>query len=192
MGEILEMKRPVLRQAENKDGENRIATQGRMAAGRKFNKSRKRIEDAMETIERDVENGFFRDRGRVTVAEVLNRAEKSEAYLRRANQPGIAELRRRVQDFVDRANNLIGQGACSVPHSGTERAREAEAELEQVRQAYAEAEQEYADLKQRYAAALEKLETTERTIEELRAGYGARPERPSTAKVIGFKPTGGS
>lgn len=186
------MKRP-LRQAENKDDETRIAAEGRMAAGRKFNKSRKRIEDAMKTIERDVENGLYRDRGeRVTVAEVLSRAEKSEAYLRRANQPGIAELRRRVQGFVDRANNLIGQGIRSIRHSGTERAREAEAELKQVRQAYAEAEQEYADLKQRYAAALEKLETAERTIEELRAEYGAPPERPSTAKVVGFKPTGGS
>lgn len=186
------MKRPVLRQAENKRDENRIATQGRMAAGRKFDKSRECIEDAMETIEREVENGLYRDRGRVTVAEVLSRAEKSEAYLRRANQPGIAELRRRVQDFVDRANNLMAQGTCSIRHSGTERAREAEAELERVRQAYAEAELEYADLNQRYAAALEKLETAERTIGELRAEYGAPGETPSTAKVIGFKPTGGS
>ncbi|WP_426532783.1 hypothetical protein [Bradyrhizobium sp. McL0615] len=146
----------------------------------------------MEIIERDVENGLYRDRRRITVAEVLSRAEKSEAYLRRADQPGIAELRRRVQDFVDRANNQIGQSTGSIRHNRTERARDAEAELEQVRQAYAEAEQEYADLKQRYAAALEKLEAAERAIEELRAEYGARPERPSTAKVIGFKPTGGS
>ena len=80
-----------------------------------------------------------------------------------------------MQDFVDQANNLIAQGTCSIRHGGTERAREAEAELKQVRQAYAEAEQEYADLKQRYAAALEKLETAERTIEELRA----RVRRPS-------------
>jgi hypothetical protein len=188
MGEIVKMKRPALSQTENN---NRIAAEGRMAAGRKFNESRQRLEDAMRSIERDVENGSYLHPGeKVTVAEVLRRANKSEAYLRKVDQPGIAELKQSVQDFVDRANKLIGQGACSIRNDGTERAREMEAELKLVRQAYAEAELEYSDLKHRYAAAVKKLETAEKTIEELRAENGALQGRASTEKVIKLKPTG--
>jgi DNA repair exonuclease SbcCD ATPase subunit len=142
-----------------------------MAAGRKFNDSRQRIEDEMLIIEREVEQGLY-PHAKVTVAQLLDRAKKGAAYLRKANQPGIAELKQRVQDFVDRANKLMGQGVCSIRKDGTDRAREADAELKLVRQAYAEAEQEYSDLKQRYAALLKKLETAERTIDELRAENG--------------------
>jgi flagellar motility protein MotE (MotC chaperone) len=177
-----------LNQTENN---RRIATEGRMAAGRKFYESRHRIEDAMVTIEQAVENGLYPHAGeKVTVAEVLRRANKSEAYLRKVNQPGIAELKQRVQDFVDRANKLIGQGACSIRNARTERVCEAEAELKLVRQAYAEAELEHSDLKQRYAAALKKLEEAKKTIEELRAGNGVLQERSSTAKLIQLKPSG--
>ncbi|OSI73300.1 hypothetical protein BSZ22_07800 [Bradyrhizobium canariense] len=132
----------------------------------------------MKIVKRDLESGVYRYSGeKVTIAEVLRRAQKSAAYLRK-DQPGVAKLRERVQDFVDRANKLIRQGACSMRNDGVERAGEAASELKLVRQAYAEAEQEYSDLKQRYAEVLNNLEAAEKTIEELRAEKSAvRPSR---------------
>lgn len=154
------MKRPMLSMAENRQ---RIAAEGSNAARRKFRASREAIENAMERIERVVEeNGGEYPGGRVSMAEILREAGKSEAYLRKTNQPSVVELKQRVQDFVDRANKLMEQSARSIRANETDRVRDAEAELKRVQQAYAEAEVEYADTRKH-------LEIAEKTIEELRA-----------------------
>ena len=154
------MKRPVRSKVENRQ---RIAAEGSNAARRKFRASRAAIENAMERIERAVEaNGGEYLGGRVSIAEVLREAGKSEAYLRKKDQPSVIELRQRVKDFVDRANMLIEQGARSIRQVETDRVRDAQDELKRVQQVYAEAELEYADTRKR-------LETAEKTIEELRS-----------------------
>ncbi|WP_407116142.1 hypothetical protein [Bradyrhizobium sp. LMG 9283] len=81
------MKRPVLSRAENRQ---RIAAEGSNAARRKFRASREAIENAMERIERAVEaNGGGYPGGRVSIAQVLRQAGKSEAYLRKTDQPSV-------------------------------------------------------------------------------------------------------
>ena len=68
------MKRPRLTRIENN---NRIAAAGRLAAGRKFDGSRRRVDEAMLNIEQEVEQGLRPHAGRkVTVVEVLSRADK--------------------------------------------------------------------------------------------------------------------
>jgi hypothetical protein len=169
------MKRPMLSKAENR---RRIAAEGSNAARRKFRASREAIENAMERIERAVEaNGGEYPGGRVSIAGVLREAGKSEAYLRKTDQPSVIELRQRVQDFVDRANMLIEQGARSIRKSETDRVRDAQADLKRVQQAYAEAEVEYADTRTQLAIA-------EKTIEALRSEITILRTKPFDEKVI--------
>jgi hypothetical protein len=176
------MNSPVLTRAENRQ---RIAAEGSKAARRKFEESRKAIEKAMRQIEKAVEeNGgvYPCDGGRVTIAEVLHQAGRSEAYLRKTDQPSLIELRQRVQDFVDRANKLTAQGARSIRTNATDTAREAQAELKLVMGAYADAEREYSD-------ARKQLEIAEKTIEELRAQNTMLQKKLDDEKVVELRPT---
>ncbi|WP_407116143.1 hypothetical protein [Bradyrhizobium sp. LMG 9283] len=86
-----------------------------------------------------------------------------------------------MQDFVDRANKLIEQGARSIRESETNRVRDAQAELKRVQQAYAEAELEYADTRKH-------LEIAEKTIEELRSEITVLRTKLSAEKVIKLNP----
>ncbi|MGY4432729.1 chromosome segregation ATPase [Bradyrhizobium sp. F1.13.1] len=172
------MRRPVPSKAEDRP---RIAMEGSKAARRKFRASRQAIENAMERIERAVEaNGGEYPSGRVSIAEVLREAGKSEAYLRKTDQPSVIELRQRVQDFVDRANTLIERGASTIRQIETDRVRDAQAELKRTQQAYAEAEVEYAD-------ARKQLEIAEKTIEEMRSELTMLRAKLSDEKVINLK-----
>jgi chromosome segregation ATPase len=122
--------------------------------------------------------------GRLTTTEILRRAGKSEAYLRKTDQPSLIELKQRVQDFVDQANKLIAQGARSIRRNVTDKVREAEAELKLVKQAYSQAEQEYNDT-------LKKLEIAEKTIEELRGQNTALRKELSDKTVVELYPAHG-
>jgi DNA repair exonuclease SbcCD ATPase subunit len=156
------MSNHVLKKEEDKP---RIAVEGGKAAQRKFEESRKRIRQAMRHIEEQVEtNGgvYPLAGGRITLAEILRCAGKSDAYLRKTHPPHLVALKEEVQDFVDRANRLIKKGSRSIRRDITDRVREAQTELDLVRQAYAEAELEHSD-------ALAKLEIAEKTIEDLRS-----------------------
>jgi beta-phosphoglucomutase-like phosphatase (HAD superfamily) len=138
----------------------------------------------MEKIKSAVEaNGGSYPGGRVSIAGVLREAGKSQAYLRKTDQPSVIELRQLVKDFVDRANMLIEQGAHSIRQIETDRVLDARAELKRVQQAYAEAELEYADTRK-------ELEIARKTIEELRSEIAVLCTSRSDEKVITLKPKG--
>jgi hypothetical protein len=171
------MKRSVLTRQQN---HQRIAAAGTDEARKKFEASQHRIREAMKTIEADVEKhaGIYPlAGGRITTAEVLLRAGKSEAYLRKKNQLGLLELKEEVENFVDRANALIARGARSIRKNITDRIAAAKSEADAVKQAYAEAELELGDT-------LKKLQLAEKTVEELRAENRALQQQLAGNKVV--------
>jgi len=173
------MKRPKLSREENA---RRIAAAGAADAGRKFEASREKIRGAMSDIEVDVEKhgGVYPHAGgRVTMAEVLRRAGKSEAYLRK-DHPNLRELKEEVETFVDRANTLVAQGARTIRRNITDRVTEAKAEADRVRQAYAEAELEHNET-------LNKLAEAEKTIEELQAANAKLLQELAGKTVVQFE-----
>ena len=171
------MKRPVLTREQN---HKRIAGEGAKAAQKKFDESRKQILTAMAVIEADVEKNagvYPFAGGKITMAEVLRRAGKSEGYLRKSEPASLLELKEEVQDFVDRASRLISQGARNIRKDVTDRVREAQAELDLVRQAYHETELQFSDT-------LNLLQNAERTIEELRAEKNALLKKLADKTVV--------
>ena len=168
MGEIVAMKKPTpTEQADRR----RIAVEGAKAAQKKFAKSRRQIERGMKLIEADIEKNDGEEKdilypfagGRITIAEVLRRSGKSEAYLRKADrQPALADLKREIEAFVDRANALILKGAPSIRRAVSDRVNDANDNVRQIKQAWAEAELEHNET-------LNKLAKAEKTIEYLTA-----------------------
>lgn len=155
------MKRPVLTKEENS---RRIAAAGADAARRKFEASREQIRKEMKGIEADVEknNGLYPlNGGKITIEEILRRAGKSLAYLRKSDEH-IVDLKLEVDAFLERARTRIAQGARSIRRTVNERAEEARADAERTRQAYAEAELEHQNT-------LKELETARIEIDQLQA-----------------------
>lgn len=157
------MKRTVLTREQN---DRRIAGEGSRAAQKKFEESQKQIRAGMVLIEADVEknNGIYPFAGgRITVAEVLRRSGKSEGYLRKTEQqPALAELKREIETFVERASARIAKGARTIRRAVSDRVDEANDEVRQIKQTWAEAELEHNE-------ALNKLAQAEKTIEQLEA-----------------------
>jgi len=155
------MKRPVLTKDQN---QLRIATAGAKAAKLKFEASRALIRTRMREIEADVEKhgGVYPYAGgKISCAEVLRRAGKSPAYLRKKEPPALVKLRDEVDAWVDRVTKDIAADARIVRKKVTDRVLEARSELNLVRQAYAETELELSDMQA-------DLRNAEKTIEQLR------------------------
>ncbi|SNT59565.1 hypothetical protein SAMN05216374_5450 [Tardiphaga sp. OK246] len=171
------MPRKVLTVQENRD---RIVRVGTEVGAARFNVSRKLFLQAMRDIEADIErNGgiYPYANGRVSVAEVVRRAGKSNAYLRRNGSEQLLNLRQEVAVWVIRVNSAIVNGASVVRKMITVRVREAKDELANVRQAYAEAELVLSET-------LAELQTCHQEIKELRAANASLIEAQSNGTII--------
>jgi septation ring formation regulator EzrA len=130
------VKRPVLTRDQNGA---RIAGEGSKAAKAKFAASRDLIRERMRDIESDIERNdgvYPYAQGKVSSAEVLRRAGKSEAYLRKKEPPELVELKDEVEDWVVRVTKAMAAGAKVVRRKITERVEHVRGELAQVRQNY--------------------------------------------------------
>ncbi len=142
----------------------RIAREGTKAAKARFEFSRGKILKAMSDIEVDIEKhrGIYPySEGRISAAEVLRRAGMSEAYLRKREPPSLVHLKKEVDSWVERVTAEIATGARVVRRKITRRIESAEAELNSVRQAYAEAELQHNET-------ILELNTAHAEIEKLR------------------------
>lgn len=176
------MSRKVLTSQENRD---RIVREGIEAAATKFNESRAIVLQAMRGIAAEIEkNGglYPYANGRITVAEVLRRAGKSEAYLRRSGSQQLQNLRHEVTAWVARINTEIANGATVVREKITESILEAQSQLSKVRQAYAECELLLSET-------LAQLEACRREIEELKSQNASIRKAQADGIVVPLHPT---
>jgi|GEM_PF-1441369 len=175
------MKRPVLTRKEN---DARIAGEGTKAAKAKFAASRDLIRRGMRDIETDIERNdgvYPHANGTVSMAEVLRRAGKSEAYLRKKQPPQLVELKDEVEVWVARVTQAMAAGAKVVRRKITERVDRVQGELAQVRQNYIASEillsETQAD-----------LEKAEKKIAELEARNAALLKELAGKTVIDLRP----
>jgi chromosome segregation ATPase len=134
------LKRSKLTKAQN---DARIASEGTKAAKAKFAASRDLIRKRMREIEAEIEgnDGIYpHAKGRVSAAEVLRRAGKSDAYLRKSEPPELVDLRNEVDEWAARVTKALDAGAKVVRRRITERVEHIQGELAQVRQNYIAAE----------------------------------------------------
>jgi hypothetical protein len=126
-------------------GELAIAVAGRAVAAERKASTQDRCKQAMSAIERDVaaHGGVypFND-GRITVQEVLRRANLSKAALEKAHHRVLKEA---VTDWVALSSRKIARGVKSIRKVVTQRVDDANDQVRQIQQAWAEAELEYID-----------------------------------------------
>lgn len=161
----------------------RIAKEGTKAAKAKFERSRAAVRQAMKAIESDIEkNGGiypFAD-GRLSTAEVLRRAGKSEAYLRKTGSEELTSLKKEVDAWVDRVLSAIGSGVRIVRRNITARMQSINVELHLLRQAYAEAELEHSET-------LRALASAQREVSDLKARNDSLMRELSSKTVIDLR-----
>ncbi|MGV7219554.1 hypothetical protein [Bradyrhizobium sp. UFLA05-112] len=175
------MKRPVLTKEQNGA---RIAGEGTKAAKARFAASRDLIRERMRDIEADIERNdgvYPYAQGKVSAAEVLRRAGKSEAYLRKKEPPELVELKDEVDAWAARVTKAMAAGAKVVRRKITERVGQVQDELAQVRQNYIASEillsETQAD-----------LEKAEKKISELEARNAALLKELAGKTVVDLPP----
>lgn len=159
-----------------------IATAGRaVAASRKAN-TYDRCREAMSSMERDIaENGGiypFND-GRLTVQEVLRRAKLSKAALEKEHHRSLKEA---VSDWVAQSSRKIARGAKSIRKVVTQRVDDANDQVRQIQQAWAEAELEYIDAQNEIARLTMDNAVLRRELDSLREALSRNAVIPIRGK----------
>ncbi|MBX9827483.1 MAG: hypothetical protein K2Y27_21125 [Xanthobacteraceae bacterium] len=130
------------------------------------------VKAAMREIERDIEtNGgiYPFNNGRLTLQELLRRAKKSSAYLEKKS-PAIVALKRDVRAWLASATGKMIVGAKNIRREVTARVGEASDEVKAIKQAWAEAELEFAE--------------AEKTIDKLKQENASLQRRLSEGKIV--------
>lgn len=160
---------------------SRIGIEGRRVSAQRKVSTRERCEGAMRDIQADVEanKGIYPlNDGRITLQEVLRRADLSSAAL---EKPHHRDFKGEVNDWIAGANKKIARGARTIRKVVTERVDDANAEIKAIRQAWTEAELEYVDGR----AAVAKLTTENaalaRQVKQLQAELAGRNVIPMTS-----------
>ena len=130
------------------------------------------VKAAMREIELDIEtNGgiYPFNNGRLTLQELLRRAKKSSAYLEKKS-PAIVALKRDVRAWLASATGKMIVGAKNIRREVTARVGEASDEVKAIKQAWAEAELEFAE--------------AEKTIDKLKQENASLQRRLSEGKIV--------
>lgn len=155
-----------------KRGRSDIAKDGRRETVRRQMDSVTAVKAAMREIERDIEtNGgiYPFNNGRLTLQELLRRAKKSSAYLEKKS-PAIVALKRDVRAWLASATGKMIVGAKNIRREVTARVGEASDEVKAIKQAWAEAELEFAE--------------AEKTIDKLKQENASLQRRLSEGKIV--------
>lgn len=159
---------------------SRIGNEGRRVSARRKATTRERCEAAMRNIQADVEanKGIYPlNDGRITMQEVLRRADLSSAAL---EKPHHRDFKGEVTDWVAGANRRIARGARTIRKVVTERVDDANAEIKAIRQAWTEAELEYVDGRGELAKLTTEKAALMREVQQLRAELAGRNVIPLT------------
>jgi hypothetical protein len=111
----------------------------------------------MKEIEAEVEKNqglYPRNRGRITVQEVLRRAGLSSAAL---EKPQHQDLKRAIADWMEGVNTRIAKGAPTIRRMVTDRADAAKSDAREIMQKWTEAELEYAVAREAVARLTEEI-----------------------------------
>jgi hypothetical protein len=161
----------------NRDKQTSIAEHGRLAAKKKREATVSRIERAKKTIAKEIARNFgvypFVG-GRLSVEEVLRRAGLDRALLAK---PRHATLRAELRTWVAQTLEGTITGHTNIRRHVTQRADEANTEIDKIRQRWAEAELEFAEQSGELSELRLKCERLEADIRELHRALADR-ERP--------------
>ncbi|QEL21907.1 hypothetical protein FQV39_04425 [Bosea sp. F3-2] len=145
-----------------------IAIAGRAVAAERKASTQDRCREAMSAIESDVaaHSGVypFND-GRITVQEVLRRANLSKAALEKPHHRGLKDA---VTQWVALSSAKIARGAKSIRKVVTQRVEDAKDQVHQIQQAWAEAELEYIDAQHQIARLTDENAILRREVDALR------------------------
>ncbi|TXM95307.1 hypothetical protein [Methylobacterium sp. WL116] len=144
-----------------------------MSAKRKAT-TQERCSDAMRDIQADVEanKGIYPlNDGRITLQEVLRRADLSSAAL---EKPHHRAFKGEVADWVAGANKRIARGARTIRKVVTERVDDANAQIKAIRQAWTEAELEYVEGRDEVATLTTENAKLVREVQHLKAELAGR------------------
>lgn len=128
----------------------------------------------MRDIQADVEanKGIYPlNDGRITLQEVLRRADLSSAAL---EKPHHSAFKGEVTDWVVGANKRIARGARTIRKAVTERVDDANAEIKAIRQAWTEAELEYVEGRGEVAKLTTENAALARQVQQLQAELAGR------------------
>lgn len=156
-----------------------IAEAGRTVARKRHIKSAKTVHDAMKMIEDDVQaNGgiYPLNNGVISIQELLRRAEKSAGYLEKKSDRIVA-LKADVTKWIANTNSKIVRGAKFIKRTVTERVDEANEEVNEIRQAWTEAELQY-------WVTQDKLKAAQATIADLQKQNASLLAQNSATKVV--------
>ncbi len=125
--------------------ESQIAVVGRAVAARRKASTLDRCKEAMSAIEHDVtaNDGVYPfNGGRITVQEVLRRANLSAAALEKAHH---RSLKAAVSDWAALSSKRIAGSSKTIRRIVTQRVSDANSQVRQIQQRWAEAELAYVD-----------------------------------------------
>lgn len=153
---------------------SRIGNEGRRVSALRKASTQERCEAAMRDIQTDVEanKGIYPlNDGRITLQEVLRRADLSSAAL---EKPHHRAFKGEVTDWVTGANKRIARGARTIRKVVTERVDDANAEIKAIRQAWTEAELEYVEGRGEVAKLTTENAALARQVQQLKAELAGR------------------
>lgn len=162
----------------------RIGREGSKSAKKRFAANRQLFRQLMRDIELEITNNggiYPYAKGKLTISELVRRAGKAEAYLRKSEPPELIQLRLEVQAWVSRVTSDIASSRRDVRKNVTEGIRERQHELANVMQCYAEAEVQLTE-------ALAQLEAANKRVAELEASNNSFLEQLSERKIVNLKP----
>lgn len=153
---------------------NDISEHGRQAAKKKRDDTVSRIERAKKTIAKEIARHFGvypNAGGRLSVEEVLRRAGLDRALLAK---PRHAALRTELRKWVTQTLDGTISGHKNVRRHVTQRADDADTELDKIRQRWAEAELEFAEQSGELSGLRLKCQRLEADIRELHRALADR------------------
>uniref|UniRef100_Q07NR8 Uncharacterized protein n=1 Tax=Rhodopseudomonas palustris (strain BisA53) TaxID=316055 RepID=Q07NR8_RHOP5 len=125
-----------------------ISREGRKVTAGRHSDARERISNAMRRIEDTLiaNDGVYPNSkdGKVGIRNVLMEAELSITYFEKKDRPKIVALKMKVQAWLAKLGRVSAGNVKAIRRKVTARADAAQAEANEVRQRYAEAELEYA------------------------------------------------
>jgi polyhydroxyalkanoate synthesis regulator phasin len=158
-----------------------IAAAGRKETAKRQTDSVTSIHLEMKKIDAEIlaNNGVYPlNEGKLNIQELLRRVEKSPAYLEKKT-PRIIALKTAVTSWLTDTDQKILKGAANIRRSVTERADKANDEVDEIRQAWAEAELEHAQTFADLVAANATIAALKKQNEDLEA-------KLTDAKVVRF------
>ena len=148
-----------------------IAAAGRKETAKRQTDSVTSIHLEMKKIDAEIlaNNGVYPlNEGKLNIQELLRRVEKSPAYLEKKT-PRIIALKTAVTTWLTDTNQKILRGVANIRRSVNERVDKANDEVDDIRQAWAEAELEHAQTFADLVAANATITVLKQQNEELEA-----------------------